>query len=537
MMATDRVRRANTIRDAIAGVLVLLGLLLPWNVYFGVGIAGSTGWVFAVLAVVTVASMGSLAVSRFGARDPETLAQLRFLLNVPYFLLVLAFVVFTVIQAFRSGGTVEVAPGIGPGAWLGAAGAVLAAQPLITFGASETDAASVALSRIIGAVAIALGVVAVVSNMYWRTRFVAPNIGDSETSTQNIVVLIAAILYGAVALAPVVVVGRWLMSPSAPARFATLLVGAASLIAGVFVWVLPIGRELDAFHGIAQNTSTAGVGFEGYLAWAVAAAIVGTSVVVAALTTGLGDVAREAVRKCLLLIAIWCGGAALLRILDVMSASALDLPAPAYNGVTMMVFDLLAALLAMWIFVNGNTEGAAGKPVTRLLFGVLSAVVVARVIIDYALVPRYAPLTGTEINAVYGNTLSQQITSTFDITLCIVALGLLSITLVMASGRATASPAQAIDEFVEHAAPTTVIAPPVDVANLPDDDARFAPTTAIDTPTAPPAIVRTDPAAGVSDAESAPANPEADKIAEALAQSTQRFAAGTTYGGSDRTKG
>ncbi|WP_156146930.1 hypothetical protein [Mycobacterium lepromatosis] len=37
------------------------------------------------------------------------------------------------------------------------------------------------------------------------------------------------------------------------------------------MWSPPIGRYVDAFHGIGQNTSTAGIEYEGYLAGTAAA--------------------------------------------------------------------------------------------------------------------------------------------------------------------------------------------------------------------------------------------------------------------------
>ena len=82
-----------------------------------------------------------------------------------------------------------------------------------------------------------------------------------------------AVVYGAVALVAVLVASRWLLRSGKAARLATVALGASALVAGIIVWILPVGRDIDAFHGIAQNTSTAGVGFEGYLAWAAAAAI------------------------------------------------------------------------------------------------------------------------------------------------------------------------------------------------------------------------------------------------------------------------
>ena len=71
-----------------------------------------------LLGAVTLLSLLSLAMSRF--RVP---------LNVPYQLLVIAFIAFDVVQTVRSGGGVHVPGGVGPGAWLGLAGSLLAAQP------------------------------------------------------------------------------------------------------------------------------------------------------------------------------------------------------------------------------------------------------------------------------------------------------------------------------------------------------------------------------------------------------------------------
>ncbi|WP_232491065.1 DUF7937 domain-containing protein [Mycobacterium dioxanotrophicus] len=497
VFATDAAtNRTNLIRDALAGILVVAGLLLPWSVSCGVGIAGTPGWVFSLLALVTVLSLAAVVCSHVGtgaARD-----RLRLLLNVPYLLVTVGFVAVTVVQSVSYGGTGTLPPGIGPGAWLGTAGALLAAQPSIA--GTDDEWFGARTSRIIGVASVVLAIGAVAFNLYWRTRFVVPQIGNADTGMQNLIVAVAALFYGLVALAPIVIAARWLMSGTAAARMATVLLGSSVLISGALVWILPVGRDLDAFHGIAQNTSTAGVGFEGYLAWAAAAALVGTATVLGASVSG--DQWRGSTRKCLLIIAVWCGGSAVLRIIDLMSTSVLDLPAPPYNSTALMAFDLVVAVLAMWLFINHNSSSAAPRLVMPLLFGILFVLTVSRVIVGVALVPRVQPLNASDINSVYGNTLSQQITSTFDVALCVLALALLVIPLVAGatSGR--------IRNFEQ----------PVAAAEPPEPVAVESATIRIARPQTP--STATDSAH--------------DRVAQVLAESTKRFAAGTTYGGAQR---
>ena len=501
-VSEDAYTRPNVIRDVGAVVLLIVGLLLPWNIYFGLGITGTSGWVFGLLVVATLLAVAAVAAGRIAPSSEK----LRLLLTAPYLVVVAGFVVFTVVQSLRFGGTGSVPPGIGPGVWFGTAGAVLAAQPVIAARDGGDERYGAGISRIIGLVSLVLAVAAVLFNLYWRSRFVLPNITDADTGMQNLAVLIGAVLYGAVALLPVVLVARWMFSADRTARVATVVLAASVLIAGAFVWVVPVGRELDAFHGIAQNTSTAGVGFEGYLAWVLVAAIVGTATM---RSVQSAESWRGATRKCLLLIGVWCAGSAVLRIFDLMSAAMLDLPAPPYNSTALMAFDLVTAVLAGWLFINGSST-AAPKLLVALLFGVLFVTAVSRVILGVALIPRSQPLNPADINEVYGNTLSQQITSTFDVILCAVALALLVIMLVLGRPDKQQRPAPRVES---DRAPETVV-PTVVPTEL------FAPTAVpanvrIARPTAP-----------------APASAQ-DRVAEVLAQSTQRFAAGTTYGGAD----
>ena len=266
-------------RDVLAGVLLLIAPLFPWNLYFGIGIPHSSGALFALLAVVTVLSLVAIAVTYvIGSRPGNSLAgRLRVALNAPYVLLVAGFVGFDIVQTIRYGGTGNVPGGVGPGAWLGISGALLGVQPTIT--GSATDDASLrqwpTSARIVGYTSIALAALAVLFNLFWRTKAALPgSAGSSGFGKQSVAIIATAVVYGVVALVPVVVAARWILqSGSRSARLATVALGASTLIAGVVLWVLPVGREIDGFHGIAQNTSTAGVGFEGYLAWVAAAAI------------------------------------------------------------------------------------------------------------------------------------------------------------------------------------------------------------------------------------------------------------------------
>lgn len=533
-------QRRNVIRDAVAGALVALAVLLPWNIETGITIAGTPGWVVGLLIVAVLTSLAALVLTHVGPRgigsgdsDFGTLNRLRIALNSPLLAMAFAFVIYAVVQAVRAGGTAAVPPGMGPGAWLAVGGALLGAAPVIA--TTHDDRRGVKACRTIGIVSLVLAVAAVAFNLYWRTRFVLPEIGNAETGTQNLVVTVAAVFYAVVALLPVIITSRWLMSTNREARLATVLLAGSALAAGVFTWLLPIGRDLDAFHGIAQNTSTAGVGFEGYLAWVAGAGIIATVTVLAALDRNAVDVWRSAARKCLVLIAVWCGGSAVLRIVDLLLASALDLPAPPYYATTLMAFDLIAAVVAVWLFLNSSGK-AAPRMVLTVGYGVLFVLAVCRVIVGVALVPRVQPLNPGAITDVYGNTLAQQITSTFDVALCVLGAALVVIAFVTSTvntrSGSVAKAAVQEPESTPTATITTYSWPPVEPApsqsppTIALPSTQSASTTAFARPAqeAAPAtakIFRPDPAPGT------------DRVAKVLAESTQRFAAGTTYGGGD----
>jgi hypothetical protein len=434
----DRARRWNVRRDVVGCVLVVIAALLPWNLYFGVGIPDSNLILFAVLAAVTLLSLVSIAVTQAGPGklssprfNPGLAGRLRLFLNLPYLLLVLAFVAFDAFETIRSGGTVHVPGGVGPGGWLGVAGAVLCAQPVVT-GTADDDhtyrrwlrgAQITGYASMFGA-ALSFGF-----NLCWRIRYALHGPEGSAFGKQNIAVILTAVVYGVVALAAVLVASRWLLQGTKASRFAGLAIGASTLVAGIVVWSLPVGRQIDAFHGIAQNTSTAGVGYEGYLAWAAAAAIFAPLTLFGSPSTTERDVWRTAVRKGLLLIAVWCLGSVLMRSTDLVVSVMLNYPFSRYDTMTLAAFDLATAILALWLRINLANKSLSPRLVTSLS-GFLFALTVSRVIVGVVLAPRFQDTPGAAQNPVYGNDLAQQITSTFDVVLCGLALCILAAAII-----------------------------------------------------------------------------------------------------------
>jgi hypothetical protein len=189
------------------------------------------------------------------------------------------------------------------------------------------------------------------------------------------------------------------------------------------VWILPIGRDIDAFHGIAQNTSTAAVGYEGYLFWAAAAALVAPTTLYAVFLIKpptLGAY-RSAAQKCLTLIAFWSFFAAGLRVVDYLIAVSLDLSRALFDSAAMTGFNVVAGVIAWWL--QRQLGRGDGSPTVLAAFsGVLFVFTVANIAIGVALAPRYA---APSPDAIYGNNLAQQITSTFDVVICALSLAVL----------------------------------------------------------------------------------------------------------------
>ena len=434
---TASAKRWTIGRDVVAGVLLLIAPLFPWNLYFGIGIPNSSGAVFALLALVTVLSLVALAATYAAGSRPGQFGagRLQLALNAPYALLVAGFIGFDVVQTVRYGGSGNVPGGVGPGAWLGLTGALLSAHPTNPGTGADDDRFRKWLrsARIAGYISIALAGLSVSFNLFWRTKAALPG-SSSGFGKTSAAIITTAVVYGVAALIPVIVAARWMLqSNSRSSRLATIALGASTLAAGVVVWVVPVGRNIDGFHGIAQNTSTAGVGFEGYLAWAAAAAIFAPLTLLAVVFSHQLDrgVWGAAARKGLLLIALWCVASAVMRATDIIVTAVLHLSRAPYDSAAMAAFDVVTAALAMWLRVN-LVNRALPVTVISSLCGVLLVLSISRIVIGVALSPRIAGTSAAAGNPVYGNNLAQQITSTFDVVLSGLALCILAVAVITA---------------------------------------------------------------------------------------------------------
>lgn len=530
--------RWNAGRDIAAAVMLAIALLLPWNLSFGFGVPEGSTWLFLPLIAVTVLSWAGLVVSHVGQRGRRSVAtpsdgavRIRAALSAPYLLMVSGFVVFVYLQMVQFGGTGDVPTGIGPGLLVGAAGALLAAQPSLQDRPDRWRGAV----RAIGYCAMGLVTAAVLANLYWRTRFPLAAISEGTYSGQNVVVVATAVVYGVVAWILVLVGLRWLVSDRQSARLATVALGAATVLGTSLVWVLGVGRDIDAFHGIAQTTSTVAIGFEGYLAWVAAAALVAPWALRsawAALPTR--DDWREAIRSALMLIGLWCGGSAVLRIFDMIVTASLDMPFSPYDSVALLAFDVVTAAAALWIRYNIN--GTALHPaVLSAGAGVLAVLTICRVVVGVGLAPRmlYTGEPPALQNSVYGNMLAQQITSNFDVIVCwlAVAVALTAVIVLQRGGKRRSAPAESaqpgdvlVTAAVPTAAPATLQSPPV-------GEVVTAPTLSMPGAAAPKIARSPEPATQKVDVTTK----KTPRITRVLEESTQRFAAGTTYTGSGPT--
>lgn len=424
--------RWGIVRDLAAGALLVGALFFPWNLYFGFRIPGSSRYLFAVLLVVTLLSLLAAAVPYVGNPNPTLASRLRLGLNIPYLLLLLALVVYDIVQTIRLGGTVQLPGGVGPGGWLGIAGAMLSAQPTITGPIADDDRyrSWFLAARIIGYASMFGAALSAGFNLSWRVRYALQPSG-SGFGKQNVAVIDTAVIYGVVALVAVLVASRWILKGTEESRLSTIALGASTLVAGIIVWVFPIGREIDAFHGIAQNTSTAGVGFEGYLAWAAAAAIFAPLTLLRSAKTQLSDQGlwRAAARNGLLLITVWCLGSVVMRLTDLTTAVMLNYPFSRYDIMTLAAFDLVTGVLAIWLRVNLGNDALPGRLIWSLC-GLVFTLTIARVVVGVVLAPRFEESPGLPANPVYGNNLAQQITSAFDVTLCGLALSILAAVII-----------------------------------------------------------------------------------------------------------
>jgi hypothetical protein len=142
----------------------------------------------------------------------------------------------------------------------------------------------------------------------------------------------------------------------------------------------------------------------------------------------------------------------------------------------MTVFDLITGFIARWL-QRQLGKGEASASVIAAFSGVLFVFTVANLAIGVALAPRYA---APPPDAIYGNNLAQQITSTFDVVICVLSLAVLLAMLF--TGPLAGYLVRRRDARVASAPPT----PPA-----PEPETAAAPTLASPPqPSAVPRIVR-----------------------------------------------
>jgi len=520
--------RANRARDGLAVALLVVALLLPWSIDFGVGVPGSSAILFVVVVVVTLLAIAAALAPHVGpwrltAPQPDLgrTIRVRFWLNAAYLLCVLGFIGFHIVATVRYGGTGAVPPGAGPGIWLGAAGALLAAQPPITSTTIEDNGFGrwYGSVRIIGMASIVLAAWAVLFNLFWRLRYLFVTTGT--VGGHDVAVVITTLLYGGVAMVALVIGSAWLLQKTAAARLATTALGVSACVAGVLVWVTGVGRDVDAFHGIAENTSTAAVGYEGYLAWAAAAAIVAPTTLYAVFLVKPPTMAvyRGAALKCLTLIAFWTFAAAGLRVTDFLIALSLDLPRSLYDSFALMAFNVVTGCIAVWL-QRQLAKGGLSSVVIAAFSGSLFVFTAAQLVIGVALAPRYADPTPRSPDAIYGNDLAQQITSMFDVVICVLSLAILVAVvvtgplagyLVRRRGPRDATPAPvepgAVPPVLQRPQQTTV----PKIVRLKQDSTALLATAEVPVPTTALRIQRREPPSSKANAERPISDPDADE--------------------------
>lgn len=124
-------------------------------------------------------------------------------------------------------------------------------------------------------------------------------------------------------------------------------------------------------------------------------------------------------------------------------------------------FDLVTAVLAIWLRVNLVNRSLSGRLLWSLC-GILFTFTVSRVVVGIALAPRSAgrQYTAGPDSPVYGNNLAHQITSTFDVVLCGLALWVLGVAIV--TGDRFLRRRQDASAHSETGSPTRDVRPPAD---------------------------------------------------------------------------
>jgi hypothetical protein len=116
-------------------------------------------------------------------------------------------------------------------------------------------------------------------------------------------------------------------------------------------------------------------------------------------------------------------------VTDYLIAVSLDLPHRIYDSFALTAFNVVTGCVAVWL-QRQLAKGGLTSTVIAAFAGVLSVFTAAQLVIGVALAPRYADPVPRSPDAIYGNDLAQQLTSTFDVVVCVLSLAILVAALV-----------------------------------------------------------------------------------------------------------
>jgi hypothetical protein len=379
--------------DVLGGVLLLVALFLPWNVRFGFGVDGSNTAAYVVLVAVTALALISVVVPS---------ARLRLMLNVGYLLFVAFIVVGDTVFSVIFGAVDTIPPGVGPGAWLGVAGSLLVAQPRVEPADDVSAQRWFRASRILGFVALALGVQSFLFNMFWRIQSLGSQAAAAAGGAQQAGFVASAAVYGLMSLAAVVIAASWMIKNSDASRLAVVGLGAATLATALVVWVSDRGLGIVPFRGAVNNT-TAGIGFQGYLMWTATAAIVAPMTLRNILSRKPIDTSPwiEAIRHGVLLIGVWSVGQIAVRLAYLGLAKAGDVSLSPTVTTALIGINVATAALAFWlrILLKATAVTMLAVVLCALLFVLTDARLIAEIILT-----------------------ASHVTATFHVVLCLFAL-------------------------------------------------------------------------------------------------------------------
>ena len=423
---------SDYVRDILAAALLLVSLVLPWD--FG---HDATGRIDVVL--ITALSALSLLLpylSRVGVFpptwNPEKLRIARLLANAPYILLVLIYLLVDVVSGFGPDASVG-GTGLGAAAWLGLAGALLAAQPRE---AEMTDSRAARHIPLWYSIIVVCGILLACTVLVTLVRILTDAAGLGTGNPKYLAYVVIALV------APIGIVGVPLIGTicrSAGWRLVLIPVGLTSAISVVF---------LLSTHGFSGVETVHQPSYTGTLFWLAAASAAASPPARRAMHERSGAQG-------------WIAGA--LHTLDqevvvaamtlVISVAALALFSVPATGA--MIFTLIATAVAAILAILARQALARqpqqGRGMALVVIGIIVLLILVRVIIN---VSQRTATTG------------QSVIRFTDLLL--LGLPLVTATYLLApasirkfyKGSAFFTPMRWEDSFVAHGGPTQTVGTP-----------------------------------------------------------------------------